>query len=141
MFFSTLFEFFTKHNLSRVIFFFCFIFSFYIKGNACFQEKSIISKKKVSYQSVKKATWYQKKNNLSNIFHFPTIIQRPCVVYTIIIIIYLCMYVYIYMFVFFFVDHNLIYKSIFFYYSELPSVDTIIKTRIYIYTYIKAIKS
>lgn len=140
MFFSTLFEFFTKHNLSRVIFFFCFIFSFYIKGNACFQEKSIISKKKVSYQSVKKATWYQKENNLSNIFHFPTIIQRPCVVYTIIII-YLCMYVYIYMFVFFFVDHNLIYKSIFFYYSELPSVDTIIKIRIYIYTYIKAIKS
>lgn len=79
----------------ELYFFFCFIFSFYIKGNACFQEKSIISKKKVSYQSVKKATWYQKENNLSNIFHFPTIIQRPCVVYIMIIIIYLCMYVYI----------------------------------------------
>ena len=125
----------TKHNLATLAIFYLLFFFFLIKGNACFQEKNVTSKKEMSYQSIEKS-WSvpkRKNNNLSNIFDFLHGIRRPCAVY-ILILQSLYIYIYIYLFIYnicipLFVDLNELRSSNRFCRLEYHRLITIIKTR------------
>lgn len=102
------------HEAQRLIFvFFCFIFFFYIlKAMRVFKEKSITSKKKVSYQSVKKLLGTKKR-----IIYQISFIFLPLHNVHASFILWLSLFMYIYVYVrIFFVDHNLIFEQIDFFF-------------------------
>lgn len=112
MFFSTLFGFFTKHKDLYLFFFVLFFFFYILKAMRVFKEKSITSKKKVSYQSVKKLLGTKKR-----IIYQISFIFLPLHNVHASFILWLSLFMYIYVYVrIFFVDHNLIFEQIDFFF-------------------------